>query len=173
MVSGRLSAKQREFAHHYSASHNASQAVRAAGYSELRAGRSGYELLRKPDVAALISNLDDEKRKATGVDEPWVVDQLKAIVEASMLGRPRTNARGELILDVRTGQPIIDTDYTNANIEYWNEFLDSVSHPGSSEERTPSTYLTDEQMQRIREVVTDALEKGTEAVVDEVLSALR
>ena len=77
--------------------------------------------MRKPDVAALISNLDDEKRKATGVDEPWVVDQLKAIVEASMLGRPRTNARGELILDVRTGQPIIDTDYTNANIEYWNE----------------------------------------------------
>ena len=121
MVSGRLSAEQREFAHHYSASHNASQAVRAAGYSELRAGRTGYELLRKPDVAALISNLDDEKRKATGVDEPWVVDQLKAIVEASMLGRPRTNARGELILDVRTGQPIIDTDYTNANIEYWSE----------------------------------------------------
>ncbi len=61
----------------------------------------------------------------------------------------------------------------DAFIEYWNEFLDSVSHPGSSEERTPSSYLTDEQMQRIREVVTDALEKRTEAVVDEVLSALR
>ena len=110
-----LSAKQREFAHHYSASHNAAEAARAAGYSEGRASRTGYELLRKPDVAALISTLDDEKREASGVDEPWVVDKLVAIVEASMLGRPRTNGLGEPILDVRTGEPIVDSDYTNAN----------------------------------------------------------
>ena len=72
-------------------------------------------MLRKPDVAALISSLDSEKREASGVDEPWVVDKLVAIVEASMLGRPRTNGLGEPILDVRTGEPIVDSDYTNAN----------------------------------------------------------
>ncbi len=67
MVSGVLSVKQREFAHHYSASHNSAEAARAAGYSVGRARRTGYELLEKPNVAALISTLDDEKREASGV----------------------------------------------------------------------------------------------------------
>jgi len=114
MVSGVLSVKQREFAHRYSASHNSAEAARAAGYGAGRAKRTGYELLRKPDVAALITTLDDEKREASGVDEPWVVDKLVAIVEASMLGRPRTNGLGEPILD-RGGEPIVDNDFTNAN----------------------------------------------------------
>jgi hypothetical protein len=115
MVSGMLSVKQREFAHAYSASHNSAEAARAAGYSAGRARRTGYELLRKPDVAALVSTLDSEKREASGVDEPWVVDKLVAIVEASLQGRPRTNGLGEPIIDHRNGEPIIDTDFTNAN----------------------------------------------------------
>ncbi len=36
-----LSPKRESFAHHYSASHNATAAAKAAGYSELRAGRTG------------------------------------------------------------------------------------------------------------------------------------
>ena len=32
-----------------------------------------------------------------------------------MSGRPRTNPLGDVILDVRTDKPIVDTDYTNAN----------------------------------------------------------
>jgi len=71
-------------------------------------------LLHRPDVADLISTLDDEKREASGVDSPWIVDHLVAIVEASMSGRPRTNGLGEVILD-RDGQPIVDRDMTNAN----------------------------------------------------------
>ena len=114
MATGALSVKQREFAHHYSASHNSAEAARAAGYSEGRAKRTGYDLLRKPDVAALISTLDSEKREASGVDEPWVVDKLVEIVEASLVGRPRTNGLGEVILDP-AGEPIVDTDFTNAN----------------------------------------------------------
>jgi hypothetical protein len=110
-----LNAKQKDFAHHYSASHNATQAAVAAGYSERRARHTGSELLRKPDVAALVSELDSEKREAAGVDEPWIVDQLRTIVEESMAGRLRTNPLGEIILDVRTDKPIVDTDYTNAN----------------------------------------------------------
>ena len=114
MATGTLNAKQREFAHHYSASHNSAAAARAAGYSELRADRTGYELLRKPDVAALISTLDSEKREASGVDEPWVVDKLVEIVEQSLQGRPRTNGLGEVILDP-AGEPVVDVDYTAAN----------------------------------------------------------
>ena len=107
--------KQKEFAHHYSASHNASEAALAAGYSVARAKQTGHDLLKKPDVAALVTELDSEKRHAAGVDGPWIVDQLKTIVEQSMAGRPRTNPLGEVIVDVRTDKPIVDTDYTNAN----------------------------------------------------------
>ena len=114
MATATLTAKQKEFAHFFSSSHNSAEAARTAGYSVVRASRTGYELLRKPDVAALISTLDDEKREASGVDEPWVVDKLVAIVEASLVGRPRTNGLGEVILDP-AGEPIVDTDFTNAN----------------------------------------------------------
>ena len=107
--------KQREFAHHYSASHNGSEAALAAGYSPARARQTGHELVKKPDVAALVIELDSKKREASGVDAPWIVDQLKTIVEESMSGRPRTNPFGEVVLDVRTDKPIVDTDYTNAN----------------------------------------------------------
>jgi len=110
-----LTAKQEEFAHHYSASHNASEAALAAGYSVARAKQTGHELLRKPNVAALVSELDTEKREAAGVDEAWIVDRLKSIVEESMSGSPRTNPLGEVIVDVRTDKPIVDTDHTNAN----------------------------------------------------------
>ena len=106
MATATLTAKQKEFAHFFSSSHNSAEAARAAGYSVVRANRTGYELLRKPDVAALITTLDDEKREASGVDEPWVVDKLVEIVEQSLQGRPRTNGLGE---------PIVDTDLTNAN----------------------------------------------------------
>ena len=114
MATATLTAKQKEFAHFFSSSHNSAEAARAAGYSVVRANRTGYELLRKPDVAALITTLDDEKREASGVDEPWVVDKLVAIVEQSLQGRPRTNGLGEPILDPG-GEPVVDVDYTAAN----------------------------------------------------------
>ena len=114
MATATLTAKQKEFAHFFSSSHNSAEAARAAGYSVVRASRTGYELLRKPDVAALITTLDDEKREASGVDEPWVVDKLVEIVEQSLQGRPRTNGLGEPILDP-AGEPVVDVDYTAAN----------------------------------------------------------
>ncbi len=84
MATATLTAKQKEFAHFFSSSHNSAEAARAAGYLVVRASRTGYELLRKPDVAALITTLDDEKREASGVVEPWVVDKLVEIVEQSL-----------------------------------------------------------------------------------------
>ena len=115
MSAATLSAKRESFAHHYSASHNATAAAKAAGYSELRAGRTGYELLQRADVAALVRVLDAEKRAEIGIDEPWIVDRLVEIVEQSMQGVPRTSALGEFLPDPVTGAPIVDCDWTNAN----------------------------------------------------------
>ena len=114
MPTGVLSPRQIEFCHHFSQNHRGAEAARLAGYSATRSNRTAWELLRKPDVLDLITTLDDEKREASGVDSPWIVDRLTAIVEASMSGRPRTNGRGEVILDP-DGKPVVDTDLTNAN----------------------------------------------------------
>ncbi len=84
-----LSAKRESFGHQYSASHNATAAAKAAGYSELRAGRTGYELLQRPDVAALVRELDAAKRAATGIDEPWIVDRLQSSLHTGTAWRFR------------------------------------------------------------------------------------
>jgi hypothetical protein len=84
-----LSPKRESFAHHYSASHNATAAAKAAGYSELRAGRTGYELLQRRDVAALVRELDAAKRAATGIDEPWIVERLQSLLHTGTAWRFR------------------------------------------------------------------------------------
>ena len=115
MSTATLTARQEQFAHHYSANHNAADAARRAGYASGRANRTGYELLQKPLVLALVKELDAEERAETGIDEPWIVDRLVQIVEASMMGVPRTSALGEFLPDPVTGLPIVDGDWTNAN----------------------------------------------------------
>ncbi len=114
MPTGVLSPRQIEFCHHFSQNHRGAEAARLAGYSVTRSNRTAWELLRKPDVIGLIATLDDEKRGASGIDSPWIVDHLVAIVEASISGRPRTNGHGEVIVD-RDGEPVVATDLTNAN----------------------------------------------------------
>jgi len=99
MATATLSARHKAFAHAYSASHNATAAARDAGYTENRASRTGYELVHRPDIAALIEKLDTAKRDASGVDEPWIVQRLVEIVERSMRGRLRTNGLGEPVVD--------------------------------------------------------------------------
>ncbi len=76
MSTATLTARQEQFAHHYSATHNATDAARRAGYASGRANRTGYELLQKPLVLALVKELDAEKRAETGVDEPWITEKL-------------------------------------------------------------------------------------------------
>jgi phage terminase small subunit len=90
MSTGTLSAKHKAFAHAYSATHNATAAAKDAGYAKNRAGRTGHELLQRPDVVALVEELDADKREATGIDEASVVDHLVELFTLCMAGTPRT-----------------------------------------------------------------------------------
>lgn len=85
-----MTARQEAFARHYSASHNAAEAARQAGYAPGRANRTGHELLKRPDVLALVRELDEEKRQESGIDEPWITDRLVFVVEETLAGVPRT-----------------------------------------------------------------------------------
>jgi len=82
-----MTPKQREFAHRYSASHRADVAAREAGYSPARARQTGSELLRNPEIHALILELDADKRVEAGVDAAWAIDELKWYHEEAKVGR--------------------------------------------------------------------------------------
>ena len=61
--------RQRAFADYYIETGNATEAAKRAGYSEKTACSTGYENLRKPEIAAYIAERTkptEEKRIATG-----------------------------------------------------------------------------------------------------------
>ena len=103
--------------HAYQTTDEDIELLKAAGYSELRAGRTGHELLQRADVAALVRELDAEKRAESGIDEPWIVDRLVEIVERSMTGVPRTSALGEFLPDPVTGLPMMTLEATMTPIQ--------------------------------------------------------
>jgi hypothetical protein len=82
-----MTPQQIAFAHHYSAHHRADQAAREAGYSPARCRQTGSELLRRPDVRALVIELDDRKRVLAGVDAAWIVAGLKEYAEGGLSGK--------------------------------------------------------------------------------------
>ncbi|MCH7920520.1 MAG: terminase small subunit, partial [Planctomycetes bacterium] len=87
--------RQIEFAHHFSQSHRGAESARLAGYSATRSNRTSWELLRKPDVAALIADLDDEKREASGIDRNIPKDS--SAVGLSLYLRPRSSGKDHIL----------------------------------------------------------------------------
>lgn len=72
----RLTDKQKVFVVEYMKDLNASRAARAAGYSAASAGAIGSENLRKPDIAAAVS----EQLKTCGVSPERICLRLASIV---------------------------------------------------------------------------------------------
>lgn len=55
-----LTPKQQAFVREYLKDHNATQAAKRAGYSQIASAQAGYELVRKPEIRAEIDRLNDE-----------------------------------------------------------------------------------------------------------------
>ena len=62
-----LNPKQQQFVAEYLVDLNATQAAIRAGYSPKTAGVQGFDLLRKPEIAAAIESLRNEHAKNTGL----------------------------------------------------------------------------------------------------------
>lgn len=74
-----LSNKQRRFVDEYLVDLNATQAAIRAGYAPKRADAIGYENLRKPDIAAHISERMKDREKRTEITQDMVVAELAKI----------------------------------------------------------------------------------------------
>lgn len=71
-----LTPKQTQFAHEYVIDLNGAQAATRAGYSARSAGETAYELLRVPEIAALIQKLMAERAVRTQIQQDAIVNEL-------------------------------------------------------------------------------------------------
>lgn len=85
MMARGLNARQRQFAQEFIVDLNASAAARRAGYSVKTAGSIGFDLLKKPEIEALIAEGMRARQSRTEVTQDRVVKELARIA----FGDPR------------------------------------------------------------------------------------
>lgn len=81
MPMNKLTPKQEMFCKEYLIDLNATQAAIRAGYSEKTASETGYENLRKPQLAERIQELMDKRSKSTEISAEWVLRGIKDLTD--------------------------------------------------------------------------------------------
>lgn len=90
-----LTAKQQRFVEEYLKDLNATQAAIRAGYSERTASETGYENLRKPQIAEEIEKRQRIYAEESDMTVKWVLQQYRDIILGTKETEPNT-ARGAL-----------------------------------------------------------------------------
>lgn len=90
-----LNPKQQQFVVEYLVDLNATQAAIRAGYSPKTAGVQGFDLLRKPEIAAAIESLRNEHAKKTGLTVERVLTEAMRLAFFDI--RKLTDAEGNPI----------------------------------------------------------------------------
>jgi hypothetical protein len=81
-----MNEKHRIFAEAYAASGSAKDAALRAGYSPGRAKQTGSELLRRPDVSALVAEFSEARATELEMDARALVDEAMWFVRAAQGG---------------------------------------------------------------------------------------
>lgn len=79
-----LTAKQEAFCREYLVDFNATQAALRAGYAKKSARQQAADLLSKPNIAARLQVLMEERNKRVDVDADWVLRRLVMIASADL-----------------------------------------------------------------------------------------
>ena len=87
-----LNAKRAAFVREYLVDLNASGAARRAGYSARTSDRTGYDLLRNPEIQAAVQTALQERAQTTQVTADMVIDGLRGIAEGEGPDAPRVRA---------------------------------------------------------------------------------
>ena len=74
-----LTLRERRFVAEYVLDFNATKSARRAGYSEKSAYMIGYQLTKKPHLAAAIAEAMKERGERTKIDADWVVQELREL----------------------------------------------------------------------------------------------
>lgn len=96
----KLTEKQKTFVNEYLVDLNATQAAIRAGYSEKTAAATGYENLRKPQIAAEIAKAQQKRAERTKITADRVLEELGKIGFANMQDFIRTTDQGDAFVDL-------------------------------------------------------------------------
>lgn len=99
MAERSLTGKQALFVAEYLADLNATQAAIRAGYSPTRAGKTGWENLRKSNIRAAITGAQAPRLAKLDMDAEAVLAELSRIAQANVLDYMRIGEEGEPIVD--------------------------------------------------------------------------
>lgn len=124
-----LSPKQEEFARQYLIDLNATQAAIRAGYSKKTAGVQGFELLKKPEIQAMVQKHQETRSVKTGITAERVLQELARI--AFFDPRNMLNADG-------SPKPIQDLDDDTAAVLAGMDIAEE--YEGSGEDRVFKGY---------------------------------
>lgn len=136
-----LTDKQQKFCNEYLLDLNATQAAIRAGYSENTASETGYENLRKPQIATCISELMEERNKRTQIDADWVLQAQKEVYDVAMGIKPTKVLVRDSICDGMTEHVVhehhkhdlsaankaLETIGKHVNVQAWKEKIDHQS----------------------------------------------
>src|SRR3972149_2439539 len=82
-----MTPKQERFAREFAVGHNGAAAAGRAGYSERRAKQTASELLRRPDVAGLVRELEAETAQRLDIDAGWIAARYRDFIVGAIKGR--------------------------------------------------------------------------------------
>lgn len=91
---GLLNEKQTMFVREYLVDLNATQAAIRAGYSEDSAGQIGHELLKKPEIQAVLSEFMRQRAERTRITADRVLEELGRIAFARITSVATWNESG-------------------------------------------------------------------------------
>lgn len=103
---GVLTDKQEMFCQHYTATHNATEAAKLAGYSARTAGAVGHENLRKPEIEARIRELERPVLEQAGVNREVLLRELAGTILADITEVVRFGTE-EVRMTGDGGQPVV------------------------------------------------------------------
>ena len=92
----KLTPKQQRFVEEYLIDLNATKAAVRAGYAQ--PNKQGPRMLVNVGIAAAIRKAMDERSERTGIDQDWVLNNLRSITERCMQVEPVTDSKGDPVL---------------------------------------------------------------------------
>ena len=113
-----LTAKQARFVDEYLIDLNATDAAVRSGYSPKTAHATGWENLRKPEIAAAINAKREIVQARNELTQDWVINKLVENVERAMSAVPVRDNRGE-----PTGEYTYQGSVANKGLELLGKYL--------------------------------------------------
>ena len=151
----KMKEKQKMFCMEYTKDMNATQAAIRAGYSEKTAYSQGHDLLKKPEIKAVIDAILAKRAKDIELDEDWVLKRFKEISDRCMQKEPVKEWDEEAKEWKESGIWKFDSTGANRATENIGKILGMFIDRKEIKDVTPARELSIEEMKRLMQLIEE------------------